>query len=152
VAAGFIEDRSMEETSSNRSQLDRIEVKIDTLLAFFGNIPQITAKLKASADALAAAVAANQPKPSPHMETSTMANPIIDALTAQVTAQLTVEQSALTLINGFTARMQAAVTAALAGGATAADLAPITAELSTMQSSATALSAAVVANTPAAGP
>ncbi len=75
-----------------------------------------------------------------------MSNPTIDSLTAQVTATLGVEASALALINGFAARIQAAIDAALAGGATAADLAPITAEVDSMKASADALAAAVTAN------
>jgi hypothetical protein len=79
-----------------------------------------------------------------------MSVPLLDALTAQVTATTTVEQSALTFINGEAARIQAAVNAALAGGATAADLAPVQAEIDAMKASAASISAAIVANTPAA--
>ncbi len=77
-----------------------------------------------------------------------MANPTLDSLAAQVTATIGVEQSAIALINGIAARIAAAIQAALAGGATAAELAPITDEVASMQASATALSAAVAANTP----
>ena len=75
---------------------------------------------------------------------------ILDDLQAQVTASETVESSAVTLINGIAARIQAAVDAAVAGGATAAQLAPVTAEVAALKASSDALSAAVVANTPAA--
>jgi hypothetical protein len=79
-----------------------------------------------------------------------MGNPTLDALQAQVTSTTAVEASALALINGIAARVQAAVDAAIAGGATAADLAPVQAEIDAMKASADALSAAVIANTPAA--
>jgi len=81
-----------------------------------------------------------------------MTNPILDALAAQVTANINAESSALTLINGISARVQAGIDTALAGGATAAQLAPIQAEVTAMQTSAAALAAAVVANTPSPAP
>ncbi len=77
-----------------------------------------------------------------------MANPILDALAAQVTASTSVEASATTLINGIAARIQAAVDAAIAGGATAAELAPVQAEVDALNAGSTALNAAIVANTP----
>ena len=67
----------------------------------------------------------------------------LDALTAQVTQNTTVEASAVTLINGIAAQISSAVAAAQAGDATA--LATLATEL---QTSATALAAAVAANTP----
>jgi hypothetical protein len=75
-----------------------------------------------------------------------MPNPTLDALQAQVTASIGAEQSATTLINGFAARMQAAIDAALAGGATAAELAPVQAEVDSLKASSDALAAAVAAN------
>lgn len=79
-----------------------------------------------------------------------MANSILDALAAQVKAATDAEDSATLLINGIAARIQAAVDAAIAGGATAAELAPVQAEVDALKVSSDALSAAVVANTPAA--
>lgn len=79
-----------------------------------------------------------------------MASQILADLQAQVTAATTVEDSATTLITGFAARMQAAVDAALANGATAAELAPVQAEVTALKTSSDALAAAVTANTPAA--
>ncbi len=79
-----------------------------------------------------------------------MANPILDALTKQVAANADAEASATLLINGIAARIQTAIDAAIAGGATAAELAPVTAEVTAMKASADALSLAVVQNTPAA--
>lgn len=79
-----------------------------------------------------------------------MANPTLDALAAQVTQNTSVEASALAVINGIAARIQAAVDAAIAGGASAADLAPVTDEIAALKASSDALSAAVQANTPAA--
>jgi hypothetical protein len=61
-----------------------------------------------------------------------------DALTAQVAASTTVEASAVTLIQGIAAQ--------LAGNPSAAAVTALSAQLS---SSATALAAAVAANTPA---
>lgn len=79
-----------------------------------------------------------------------MPNPILDQLAAQVTANTEVEASAVIALNGIAGRIQAAVDAALANGATAEELAPVTAEVTALQSSATALSEAIAANTPAA--
>ncbi len=79
-----------------------------------------------------------------------MASQILMDLEAQVAASTQVEGSAVLLINGFAARVQAAVDAAIAGGATAAELAPVQAEVDAMKASATSLSDAVAANTPAA--
>lgn len=77
---------------------------------------------------------------------------VIDDLTAQVTANTTVVESAITLINGIQGRIDAAVTAAIANGATAEQLAPL-ADLSTaLKSEDDKLAAAVTANTPAAQP
>jgi len=75
---------------------------------------------------------------------------ILDDLAAQVKANTDVEASATLLINGFAGRVQAAVDAAKAGGATAAELAPVQAEVDAMKASAAALSEAITANTPAA--
>lgn len=75
-------------------------------------------------------------------------NPILQALADQVERTKTVEASAVTLINGFAARVQAAVDAAIAGGVTAAQLAPVQAEVDAMKASADALAAAVAANAP----
>ncbi len=77
-----------------------------------------------------------------------MANPILSALEAQVAASTSVEASATTLILGIADRIQAAVDAAIAGGATAAELAPVQAEVDALSASAAALNAAIVANTP----
>lgn len=77
-----------------------------------------------------------------------MPNPILDSLAAQVTAQVTLETSVTAFINGEAARLQAAVDKALAGGATAAELAPIQDEVTALAASAAAMNAALVANTP----
>lgn len=76
----------------------------------------------------------------------------IAALQAEVTAQTTVDQSALTLIQGFGARLDAAVAAATAAGATPAQLASITALTASIKANDDALAAAVLAGTPAAPP
>lgn len=77
-----------------------------------------------------------------------MANPTLDALAAAVTKATTAEASAVTLINGIAARIQAAVDAAVANGATATQLAPVQAEADALSASADTLAAAVAANTP----
>ena len=74
----------------------------------------------------------------------------ISALTAQVKANTDVENSALVLIQGFSARLDAAVAAAQAAGATPAQLQALTDLGTAIKSSDDALSAAVAANTPAA--
>jgi hypothetical protein len=79
-----------------------------------------------------------------------MPNPVLDALAAAVARETDVDASAVALINGFAARVQAAVDAAVANGATAAELAPVQAEVDAMKVNADALAAAVTANTPAA--
>ena len=75
-----------------------------------------------------------------------MANPVLDALAAQVTQTNTVIASAVTLINGIAARIQAAVDAALANGATAAELAPVQDEVNALNAQTQALADAVAAN------
>jgi hypothetical protein len=67
---------------------------------------------------------------------------LLDALTAQVAQNITVEQSAVTLIQGLAAQIAAAGTDPVA-------LANLQSQLNT---SATALAAAISANTPAAPP
>ena len=73
---------------------------------------------------------------------------VLADLEAEVTNDVTVMGSATILINGFAARVQAAIDAALAGGATAAELAPVQAEVDALKAGSTDLAAAVVANTP----
>lgn len=72
------------------------------------------------------------------------------ALQAAVANEVAVDTSAITLINGISARVQAAVDVAISGGATAEQLAPVQAEVDQLNASATALAAAVQTNTPAA--
>ncbi len=147
------------------SQLDRIEQKIDhahDLLHAVIDMLKLnseddaalraqTNKLRASAAALSSAVnAANQPHAPLSQKETPMANTLLDALASQVKANTDIEASAVTLINGFAARMDAAIAAALAGGATAAELAPIQAEVDAMKASASALANAITANTPTA--
>ncbi len=55
-------------------------------------------------------------------------------------------ESATVLINGIASRVQAAVDAALANGATAAELAPVSQLVSDLNTDADALSAAVASN------
>ena len=72
---------------------------------------------------------------------------ILDDLAIAVTNSTTVAGSAVTLINGFAGRLQAAVELALANGATQAQLQPVIDEVNSLNDSSTALAAAVAANT-----
>ncbi len=81
-----------------------------------------------------------------------MPNPVITALIAQIAETKGVIASAVTLIEGFSERLTAAVEAAIANGATAAELEPVTAEITLLDASSDALAAAVLANTPGQPP
>lgn len=74
----------------------------------------------------------------------------IAALTAEVTAATTVEDSAITFIDGVPGLITSAVNAALANGATSEQLQPLTDLGAALQAKSDALAAAVTANTPAA--
>ena len=74
----------------------------------------------------------------------------ITALTNEVTEETTVEQSALTLIQGIPALIASAVTAALAAGATPAQLKSITDLQAKLAANDSELAAAVAAGTSAA--
>jgi hypothetical protein len=73
-------------------------------------------------------------------------SPVLANLEAAVANTVGVEASAIAALNGVAARIQAAVDAALANGATEAELAPVQAEVDAMNASAVALAAAVAAN------
>lgn len=76
-----------------------------------------------------------------------MPNPILAALETEVAEATTVMASAVALISGFAARVQTAIDAALENGATAAELAPVQAEIDALNAAGEALAAAIVANT-----
>lgn len=78
-----------------------------------------------------------------------MTNPVLQNLSDEVSQATTVMASAATLIRGISARVQAAVEAAIANGATAEELAPITAEVAALDASGNDLALAVQENTPA---
>lgn len=78
-----------------------------------------------------------------------MASQILADLQAQVAKNTEVEASATVLINGLAGRIQAAVDKALANGATAEELAPVTDEINALKTGADALAEAVAANTDA---
>ena len=71
---------------------------------------------------------------------------ILDDLAAAVERTKGVEASAVQALSGVAARIQAAVDAALANGATAEQLAPVQDEVNALTASADALAAAVAAN------
>jgi len=119
----------------------------------------LTARLTASTDDLAAALAADSDR-SPtdthftHFAVqgdSPMAVPqILTDLDDEVTRATSVQAGAATLIRGFATRQQAAIDAALANGATAEQLAPVQAEVDALKAGTNDLSAAIAENTPAA--
>lgn len=83
-----------------------------------------------------------------------MANPTgnaaIDAVIANVAAEDTVVDSAIVFINGVPKLITDAVAAAVANGATAAQLAPLTDLATGLTTKTAALKAALMANTPPA--
>jgi hypothetical protein len=74
---------------------------------------------------------------------------VLDDLEAAVARNTQVVGSAVTLINGIATRIQAAIDAAIAGGATAEQLAGVQAEVDAIKKDDDDLAAAVAANTPA---
>jgi hypothetical protein len=79
-----------------------------------------------------------------------MAVETLEKLRAEVERNKAVDQSAIALLNGIVARIEAAVAAALAGGATSAQVAEMKALATSLGEDTNALAAAVEANTPAA--
>lgn len=79
-----------------------------------------------------------------------MPSTILSGLVTEVTDFTTVAKSATALINGFAERQQKAIEEALANGATAEELAPLTELQAAVVAERTALATAVSANTPAA--
>ena len=76
-----------------------------------------------------------------------MAAQVLAELEAAVTKATTVMGSAKTLIDGIAGRIQAAIDAALANGATAEQLAPVQGEVNALNAGSDDLGAAVEANT-----
>lgn len=83
---------------------------------------------------------------------STTVQEAIDALTADVAQETSVNQSAITLIQGIPALISAAVAAAQAAGATPDQLAAFDSLNSTIAANSAALSSAVTSGTPAPAP
>jgi len=75
-----------------------------------------------------------------------MSAQVLTDLDAAVTNAKGAMESATVLINGIAAKVQAAVDAAMANGATAAELAPVQAQVDALNTDANALAAATVAN------
>lgn len=73
-------------------------------------------------------------------------NTAIDALAAQAAANESAEDSAVIVLNGIAQRITDAVNAAIAGGATAAQLAAVTQVATDLKTHGDALAAAVAAN------
>lgn len=76
-----------------------------------------------------------------------MASQIVQQLIDQVTKATTVEKSAEALINGIKQRIDDAVAAAIANGATAEELQPVSDLSNALDAESDALQAAVDANT-----
>lgn len=79
-----------------------------------------------------------------------MPSPILAQLDTEVTEATTVMASAAILIRGISTRITAAVAAAVANGATEAELAPVAQLVTALDASANDLASAVTENTPAA--
>lgn len=75
-----------------------------------------------------------------------MTNPVVGTLVTDVNNAKGAMESAVVLINGFQARLDAAVAAALANGASAAELQPLTDLSAAFEADTTALASAVAAN------
>ncbi len=75
-----------------------------------------------------------------------MTNPVLGDLQTAVDKTEGVMESATVLINGFAARLQAAIDQALANGATEAELQPFIDEVAQLNAGADALAAAVASN------
>lgn len=86
-----------------------------------------------------------------HTQEAHMADPITQVVN-DVAAEDTVIKSAVVAFSGIQKRIDDAVAAALAGGATAAQLAPLTALSADIQANTKALADAVAQNTPSAPP
>jgi hypothetical protein len=78
-----------------------------------------------------------------------MPNPVLGTLTAEVSEEVTIMASARALIEGFQSRLEAAVAAAIANGATETELQPLNDLVTALDTEGNALAAAVQANTPA---
>lgn len=75
-----------------------------------------------------------------------MTNPILGVLTDEIAQTRTVIQSAITLINGISERVHAAVETALANGASESELQPFTDLEAALEADRTALANAVAQN------
>lgn len=75
-----------------------------------------------------------------------MTNPVVGTLVTDVTNAKGAMESATVLLNGFQARLDAAVAAALANGATAEELQPLSDLSASFEADTAALAAAVAAN------
>lgn len=114
-------------------------------------VRRLAHRLKHKTQALAVAVNCAESSPST-AEFTAMASPILQPLEDQIAATDTVIDSAIVLINGIQAQIATAVAAAIANGATAAELAPLTDLNAGLKAKTDALAASVAANTPAAPP
>ncbi len=124
------------------------QADIDKLLAASNNQAEwmaLVAKLKKPTDALNAALKANQF--SPILERKTlMASTIPQSAIDQIAATEGVEDSAILALGMIPQKIQDAVNAAIADGATAAQLAPVQTAVDDLKAKTAALAAAIAAN------
>lgn len=114
-------------------------------------LAHLTRELRQATRKLARAVGENDPVFRSALRAlgdSHMSNPVLQQLADQVTQTVGVIDSAVVLINGFAARIETAVEAAIANGATAEELAPVTDEIAAIKAKTDDLAAAVAANNP----
>jgi hypothetical protein len=129
--------------------LQVLQELVVTVVNDSARVKQLTAQVMATTQSLRRAMEKNNLKGEMKMANGTTGIPSIDNLVAAVAAEDTVIASAITLINGIAGMISTAIAAALAGGATAAQLSALTAVATDVTAQAAAISAAVVANTPA---
>lgn len=115
-------------------------------------IEAVTHKVHQTTAELALAVAGAGCSQPNEGEQAMSAPSIIGQLQQAVAAEDTVIESAIVLINGIAAQINTAIAAALAGGATGAQLAPLNNVVADITAQTTALANAVQANTPKTGP
>lgn len=75
-----------------------------------------------------------------------MPSPVIEDTISTIESTVGVMESARVAITGIAARIEAAVAAALVNGATAAELAPVSAEVALLKAKSQELSDAIAAN------
>lgn len=113
-------------------------------------LERATRALAKAREGLAAAVAASPlPSPAPHLERqqeTTVASPIVQKTIDEITKTKGVMASASALINNFKTILAQAVAGAIANGATAEELRPVSEVVDSLDVETDKLAAAVAAN------